>query len=73
MKELKAYCRVNVAAGEEKEAVLHLNNEDFWYYNVSMEFGLHDGDHRLMLGASSEDIRCTFELYARNGRLTEKQ
>ena len=68
-KELKAYTRVSLKAGESKNVNLHLDKDAFCYYNLAMEFGLHDGCHTLLLGTSSEDICATLEMAVSNGRL----
>ena len=34
-----------------------------------MAFGLHDGNHTLMLGTSSEDFAACFEVSVQSGRL----
>ena len=67
---LAAYARVFVPAGETKKTVLRLDREAFAYYNINMEYGLHDGAHTLMLGASCEDIAARFEVRVRCGVLT---
>ena len=67
VKELKAYARVALRAGETKQVTLHLEKDAFCYYDESMRYGLHDGEHTLLLGMSSEDICARFELTVQNG------
>ena len=68
-KELKAYKRVFVSAGEVKKAELYLTREAFFYYNRNMEYGMHDGDYKVMIGTSCEDIVYTVEASVRSGRI----
>ncbi len=70
LKELKAYTRVCLKKGETKRVALTLNESDFCYYNVKMEFGPHNGRHTLLLGTSSEDICAQLELRMEGGKLT---
>jgi beta-glucosidase len=49
-KELKAYKRVFVSAGEVKTAELYLTREAFCYYDRNMKYGMHDGDYKVMIG-----------------------
>lgn len=69
VKELKAYRRVFLKAGESKRVSLHLSADTFCYYDAAMQFGLHDGSHTLLLATSSEEILASFELSVRNGQL----
>lgn len=69
LKELKAYLRIELKSGESKATSLFLPKEAFSYYDVSMDYGLHDGCHTLMLGTSSEDICAAFELCVKNQQL----
>ncbi len=73
LKELKAYARVSLKRGESKAVTLHLDAEAFCYYNAAMEYGLHDGRHTLLLGASSDDIRAELTLEVREGKLRAVQ
>ncbi len=72
LKELKAYSRISLCAGEKKRAALRLDKEAFCYYDLDMNYGLHDGRHTLMLGTSSDDIICEFELEVKDGEITVK-
>ncbi len=67
IKELKAYKRIELKAGETKKESITLERSAFGYYNRSMEYGLHDGCHTIMLGTSSEDIAVSFELTVKGG------
>ena len=69
LKELKAYTRVTLCPGETKQTVLELSAETFSYYNAKMEFGLHDGNHTLLLGTSSDNILYSFEISVRDQKI----
>ena len=69
VRELKAYARVSLRPGETKRVSLTLDADAFCYYDRKMVYGLHDGNHTLLLGASSEDVAASFEAAARNGRI----
>ena len=66
IKELKAYKRVQVAAGERVDVSIEIPSEAFYYYNREMKYGMHDGDYTIMVGTSSVDIAKTFEIKVRN-------
>ena len=68
-KELKAYRRVEVKAGETQTVTVDVPVDGFCYYDRRMSYGMHDGDYTVMIGTSSEDIVKTFEVKARDGRL----
>lgn len=67
--ELKGYVRAEVKQGETLRANLAMDKEAFFYYDQSMNFGMHDGDYTVMLGASSDRISHKFEVRVRGGRL----
>lgn len=69
LKELKAYARVFLKAGEEKEITLRLENDAFCYYDADMNFGLHDGRHTLIPATSCEDEICRFEVCVKDGKI----
>jgi len=68
-KELKAYKRIFVSAGEVKTAELQLTREAFFYYDRNMKYGMHDGDYKVMIGTSCEDIVYTVEASVKSGRI----
>ena len=68
-KELKAYRRVEVKAGERQTVTVDVPADAFRYYDRRMSYGMHDGDYTVMIGTSSEAIEKTFEVKARDGRL----
>ena len=71
IEELKAYKRIKLKAGETKKESITLERSAFGYYNRSMEYGLYDGCHTIMLGTSSEDIAVSFELTVKGGIIAE--
>ena len=68
-KELKAYKRIFVPTGEAKTVELQLTREAFCYYDRNMKYGMHDGDYKLMIGTSCEDIVYTAKASVRSGRI----
>lgn len=73
MQELKAYTRVTLEPGEAKNVRLDLDAQAFCYYDRALRFGLHDGDHTLLLGTSSDTVDASFEVSVRGGKLSLPQ
>lgn len=62
-KQLRAFTRVPIAAGEVKEVVFDIPKEDFAYWNESQnKFEVEPGKVKLLIGASSADIRLEGEV-----------
>lgn len=62
-KELKAFSKVFLEAGEEKTVSLDLDKRAFAYYNVNInDWHVESGDFDIIVGASSRDIRLTATL-----------
>ncbi len=62
-KELKAFKRVSLKAGESKKVNLEIPLEDLRYWNEeTAAWDLEHGKLQLLLGAASDDIRCTAEV-----------
>lgn len=62
-KELKAYSKDFIKAGETKRVSVALNARAFAYYSVALdEWTVENGDFVVMVGASSRDIRLTAKL-----------
>lgn len=58
VKELRAFNKVYLEAGEEKEISIELSKRAFAYYNVNiMDWHVESGDFHIMVGSSSRDIR----------------
>lgn len=57
-KELRAFKKVFLKAGEEKEISVELDKRAFAYYNVNLgDWHVESGDFKILVGASSRDIR----------------
>ncbi len=69
MKELKAYKRVEAAAGETVTVTLEVPAEAFCYYDRRMTYGMHNGDYTVSVATSCVDIHKTFEVQVREGKL----
>ena len=69
VKELKAYRRVEIKAGESQTVTVDVPADAFCYYDRKMNLGMHDGDYTVMIGTSSENIVKAFEVKARGGKL----
>ncbi|MEH7416271.1 glycoside hydrolase family 3 C-terminal domain-containing protein [Neobacillus drentensis] len=58
-KQLAAFDKVSLAAGETKTVTLTVNPKDFAIWDVNAEkFMIENGTYDLMVGASSQDIRA---------------
>lgn len=63
IKELKGFKRVNLSAGESKEVTISVDKNKLRYYDESKkEFVYPKGNYKLMLGASSQDIRLSMDI-----------
>lgn len=69
MKELKAYKRVEAAAGETVTVTLDVPAEAFCYYDRRMNYGMHDGDYTVSVATSCTDVHKTFEVQVRGGKI----
>ena len=58
-KQLRAFKRVHVKAGETVTVELPLGREAFELVNPAMERVVEPGEFEIQVGASSRDIRCT--------------
>jgi len=56
-KKLRGFERVSLKPGETKRVTVQLRKDDFSLYNQDMESVVEPGEFRIMVGASSEDIR----------------
>ncbi|MDR3653516.1 MAG: glycoside hydrolase family 3 C-terminal domain-containing protein [Paludibacter sp.] len=60
LKELKAFSKVELKAGESKLVTLHLKSNDFAYWDVkSHAWKVDAGNYNLLLGSASNDILQT--------------
>ena len=63
MKQLRAFSKVPIAAGDTKEVVLDIPKEDFAYWDeIQDKFVVEPGKVKLLIGASSADIRLEGEV-----------
>lgn len=70
--ELKAYKRVEVAAGGKTQVTIEVPNEAFCYYDRKMNFGMHNGDYTVSVATSCTDVKKTFEVSVKDGKLIVK-
>ena len=57
-KELKAFRKISLEAGETKTVSFHLDREAFWYYDPAKGgWIVEPGEFEIVLGASSRDLR----------------
>ncbi|MBR6931985.1 MAG: fibronectin type III-like domain-contianing protein, partial [Bacteroidales bacterium] len=62
-KELKAFQRVSLKAGERRKVTLEIPFDDLRYWNVDTNaWELEHGQLQLLLGSASDDIRQTAEV-----------
>jgi beta-glucosidase len=59
IKELKAFERVSLAAGERKTVSFTLTPESFRLWNIAMQRVVEPGDVEVMVGANSADLKTT--------------
>lgn len=69
LKELKAYKRISLEPGQSKREKLALTGDDLKYYDAGMVYGLHNGQHTVMLGTSCEDIVYEGDLSVKDGKI----
>jgi len=59
VKELKAFTKLALGPGEEKEIVFELDRRAFAHYSTSLkDWQVESGEYQVLVGASSRDIRC---------------
>ena len=64
VKELRAFKKVFLKAGEEKEVSVELDKRAFAYYNVNLgDWHVESGDFKILVGSSSRDIRLEANVY----------
>ena len=65
-KELKAFDKIYLDAGEKKRVQLQLDARSFMYYDVTLgDFRAINGVYKILVGASSKDIRLSAEVRVR--------
>ena len=66
VKELKAFERVTLAAGEKKRVEFTLGPEQLGFYNRQMRFVVEPGEFKVMVGPNSQDlIESSFQVVER--------
>jgi beta-glucosidase len=59
IKELKAFERISIAAGESKTVTFTLNPETFRMWNINMQRVVEPGAFEIMVGPNSVDLKTT--------------
>lgn len=54
---LKAFKRISLKKGEKKKVTFKLGKEQLGLYNLQMQYVVEPGEFKIMIGASSDDIR----------------
>lgn len=64
IKELKAFEKVELEVGEEKEISIKLNCKDLSYFNEKFDkFYVEEGEYKILIGTSSRDIKLQKRIY----------
>ena len=58
VQELKGYVRVALAPGESRDVTFHLPVDQLAFYDADLNLVVESGSFKVMVGASSADIRC---------------
>jgi len=58
VKELKAFQRIALKPGEKKTVIFQMHTDVLAYYDRDMKLVVEPGVYKIMVGSSSEDIRC---------------
>jgi beta-glucosidase len=61
IKELKGYARLTLHPGETKTITFHLPINLLAFYDQELNYIVESGKYKLMIGSSSNDIRCEGE------------
>lgn len=65
VKELRGFTKVYLEPGETKTVEFTLNMRDFAYYDVhAKDWVVEQGEFKILIGASSQDIRLEGSIYA---------
>ncbi len=63
-KELKGFTKVFINAGESKRITIPFDDKTFRYFNIKTnKWEVEEGNYRIMIGASSADIRLEEQLF----------
>lgn len=58
-KELKAFQKVSLKAGESKEVVFTITESMLAFWNADMKYGSEPGEFAVMVGGNSRDVQAT--------------
>jgi beta-glucosidase len=58
VRELKGYVRVALAPGESRNVTFHMPIDQLAFYDADLNLVVESGSFKVMVGASSADIRC---------------
>ncbi len=58
VKELKAFRKIFLKAGESVEVAFDLTTEDLKYYNHDLDYVCEPGDFEIMIGPNSRDVKA---------------
>ena len=61
--ELKGFERVHINKGETKKVIFELGKEEFEILDINMKRVIEPGDFRIMIGASSRDIKLRTHIH----------
>lgn len=69
VRELKAFCKLELEPGQVKEAVFRLDQKAFAYYEPAIQdWYAPNGEYAVEIGASSRDIRLRQKVYVKAAR-----
>ncbi|WP_321286649.1 beta-glucosidase BglX [uncultured Sunxiuqinia sp.] len=57
VKELKAFKKVTIPAGESKEVTFSLTPQDLAFYNIDKKWTAEPGDFKVFVGTNSRDVK----------------
>jgi beta-glucosidase len=71
-KELKAFAKVALEPGEEKEVCFELSGRDWAYYDSARKMWyIESGTFEILIGSSSDDLRGKAQVYMDSGQKLE--
>ncbi len=74
LKQLKAFQRINIPAGQTRTVQLTLKADDLAFWDTpSHKYVLEPGPYELLLGASSSDIRLQTQIEAKSAPASPRQ
>ncbi|HRE63729.1 MAG TPA: beta-glucosidase BglX [Ferruginibacter sp.] len=58
VKELKGFQKVLIKAGESKQIVFRITQEDLKFYNYHLKYDWEPGEFKIMIGGNSKDVKA---------------